>query len=132
MKIISLLPSATEIVYALGLGDDLIGVTDECDFPTDAVTKPVVARSALPQGVRQPSARDIDDAVRARVGAGEPLYVLDKDLLRREQPDAILTQDLCRVCAVPAGEVKRALEEIGTPDTKVISLDPNVSSTTGR
>jgi len=102
MKIASLLPSATEIVYALGLGDELIGVTDECDYPPDAVTKPVISRSALPQG-RIQTPREIDEAVRAKVGQGTgaegQLYVLDTDLLRREQPDVILTQDLCRVCA---------------------------------
>jgi len=124
MKIASLLPSATEIVYALGLGDDLVGVTDECDFPADAVTKPVISRSALPQG-RIQTPREIDDAVRAKVGETGALYVLDTDLLRREQPDVILTQDLCRVCAVPAGQVKEALDKIGTPDAKVVSLDPN-------
>ena len=70
MKIASLLPSATEIVYALGLGDDLIGVTDECDYPPDAVTKPVISRSALPQG-RIQTPREIDEAVRATVGQGE-------------------------------------------------------------
>src|SRR5204863_362121 len=82
-KIVSLLPSATEIVYALGLGDDLVGVTDECDYPPDAVTKPVVSRSALPQG-RPLSSREIDEAVRERVDVHEPLYILDRDLLRRE------------------------------------------------
>jgi iron complex transport system substrate-binding protein len=123
MKIASLLPSATEIVYALGLGDDLVGVTDECDFPPEAVTKPVVSRSALPQG-RIHSPRQVDDAVRAAVGAGDPLYVLDTDLLRREQPDVLLTQDLCRVCAVPSGQVQQALDRIGLPDAKVLSLDP--------
>ncbi len=124
MKIASLLPSATEIVYALGLGDDLVGVTDECDYPADAVTKPVISRSALPQG-RIQTPREIDDAVRASVGQTGALYVLDTDLLRREQPEVILTQDLCRVCAVPAGQVKEALDKIGLPDAKVISLDPN-------
>ena len=124
MKIVSLLPSATEIVYALGLGDDLVGVTDECDFPPDAVTKPVVSRSALPQG-RPLSAREIDDAVRGRMSQQEPLYVLDRELLRRERPDVILTQDLCRVCAVPSGQVQRALDELGLPDSKVLSLDPH-------
>lgn len=124
MKIASLLPSATEIVYALGLGDDLVGVTDECDYPADAVTKPVISRSALPQG-RIQTPREIDDAVRASVGQTGALYVLDTDLLRREQPEVILTQDLCRVCAVPAGQVKEALDTIGLPDAKVISLDPN-------
>lgn len=124
MKIASLLPSATEIVYALGLGDSLIGVTDECDFPPAAVTKPVISRSALSQGHLQ-TPREIDDAVRAKVGAQQPLFQLDVDLLRREQPDVILTQDLCRVCAVPSGQVQQALEQIGVPDTTVISLDPN-------
>jgi len=125
MKIVSLLPSATEIVYALGLGDDLIGVTDECDFPADAVTKPVVSRSALPQG-RPLTSREIDAAVRERMDARQPLYVLDTDLIRREQPDVILTQDLCRVCAVPAGDVEDALATLGLTDrTKVLSLDPS-------
>ncbi|MEO8477364.1 MAG: ABC transporter substrate-binding protein [Actinomycetota bacterium] len=125
MKIVSLLPSATEIVYALGLADDLIGVTDECDFPPGAITKPVVSRSALPQG-RPLSSGDIDRAVRERMDTQLPLYRLDTDLLRREQPDVILTQDLCRVCAVPAGHVKEALQQLGVDgDTQVISLDPH-------
>ena len=124
MKIVSLLPSATEIVYALGLGDELVGVTDECDYPPDAVTKPVVSRSALPQG-RPLAAREIDDAVRSRMSQQEPLYVLDRELLRRERPDVILTQDLCRVCAVPSGQVERALAELGLPDATVVSLDPH-------
>jgi len=123
MKIASLLPSATEIVYALGLGDALIGVTDECDFPADAVTKPVISRSALPQG-RIQTPREIDDAVRGQAGSGQPLYILDRDLLRRAQPDVILTQDLCRVCAVPSGQVREALQDLGLPDATVISLDP--------
>lgn len=124
MKIVSLLPSATEIVYALGMGADLVGVTDECDYPPDAVTKPVVSRSALPQG-RPLTSREIDDAVRQRMDARGPLYILDKDLLRRERPGVILTQDLCRVCAVPSGQVERALDELGLPDAKVVSLDPH-------
>ena len=125
MKIVSLLPSATEIVYALGLGDSLIGVTDECDYPPDAVTKPVVSRSAIPQG-RPLGSREIDAAVRERMDAEQPLYVLDTDRLRREQPDVILTQDLCRVCAVPAGHVEEALASLGVGDqTKVVSLDPH-------
>jgi iron complex transport system substrate-binding protein len=124
MKIASLIPSATEIVFALGLGDDLVGVTDECDHPAEAVTKPVVSRSALPQS-RVQTAREIDGAVREQLAAGQPLYLLDTDLLRREQPDVILTQDLCRVCAVPSGQVQEALDRIGLPDAKVLSLDPN-------
>jgi iron complex transport system substrate-binding protein len=124
MKIASLLPSATEIVYALGLGDDLVGVTDECDYPADAVTKPVISRSTLPQG-RIQTPREIDDAVRERVEGDGQLYVLDTELLRREQPEVILTQDLCRVCAVPSGQVKEALDQLGLPDANVISLDPH-------
>ncbi len=124
MKIASLLPSATEIVYALGLGDSLIGVTDECDYPPAAVTKPVISRSALSQGHLQ-TPREIDDAVRAKVGAQQPLYQLDVDLLRREHPDVILTQDLCRVCAVPSGQVQQALDQIGLPEATVVSLDAN-------
>jgi iron complex transport system substrate-binding protein len=124
MKIVSLLPSATEIVYALGMGADLVGVTDECDYPPDAVTKPVVSRSALPQG-RPLTSREIDDAVRQRMDAKDPLYILDKELLRRERPDVILTQDLCRVCGVPSGQVERALDDLGIAGAKVISLDPH-------
>jgi iron complex transport system substrate-binding protein len=124
MKVVSLLPSATEIVFALGLGDSLVGVTDECDYPPEAVTKPVVSRSALPQG-RPLSAREIDQAVRGRLDAKEPLYLLDTDLLRREQPDVVLTQDLCRVCAVPSGQVQEALDTLGLPDAQVVSMDPN-------
>jgi iron complex transport system substrate-binding protein len=124
MKVVSLLPSATEIVYALGLGEDLVGVTDECDHPPDAVTKPVVSRSALATG-RPLSAREIDEAVRGRLDGQQPLYVLDTDLLRRERPEVVLTQDLCRVCAVPSGQVQQALDSLGLPDARVLSLDPN-------
>jgi iron complex transport system substrate-binding protein len=99
-------------------------VTDECDHPPEAVTKPVVSRSALPQG-RPLGARGIDDAVRERMKAGQPLYRLDTDLLRRERPDVILTQDLCRVCAIPSGQVQEALDQIGLPDATVLSLDPH-------
>ena len=122
MKIISLLPSATEIVFALGLGDSLEGVTHECDFPAEARDKPIVSRPSLPPGPL--SSRAIDDAVRTRMDAKEPLYVLDRALIQRVQPDVILTQDLCRVCAVPTGQVEDALADLGV-DAKVLSLDPN-------
>ncbi len=123
MRIVSLLPSATEIVYALGLGDDLMAVTDECDYPEEATKKPVVSRSALPTG-RPLSSREIDDAVRERMGQQRPLYLLDRALIQRIQPDVIIAQDLCRVCAVPSGQVQEALEELGV-DAQVLSLDPN-------
>jgi iron complex transport system substrate-binding protein len=121
VRILSLLPAATEIVYALGLDDDLIGVTFECDAPPDARTKPVVVRSALAPNL---SAAQIDREVRERSGRGEPLTLLDVDYLRDAQPDVILTQDLCRVCAVPAGDADAALSKLGC-QADVVSLDPH-------
>jgi iron complex transport system substrate-binding protein len=123
VRIVSLLPSATEIVYALGLGDDLEAVTYECDYPPEATKKPVVLHSAIPQG-RPLSAREIDDAVREHMGNSDPIYVLDRALIQRIRPDVILAQDLCRVCAIPSGQVQDALADIGV-DAKVLSLDPN-------
>src|SRR5439155_25650451 len=97
VRIVSLLPSATEIVYALGLDDELVAVTDECDFPARALQeKTVVSRTALPTD-RQLSGAEIDALVADLVGRGEPLYRLDADAIRELQPDLILAQDLCRV-----------------------------------
>lgn len=124
MRILSLLPSATEIVYELGLGDDLVGVTFECDYPPEATSKPVVVHSAMPAG-RPLSSREIDDAVRERMDARAPLYALDRERIERLHPDVVLTQDLCRVCAVPSGDVRRALGELGAGDAKVVSLEPH-------
>jgi iron complex transport system substrate-binding protein len=123
MKIISLLPSATEMVYALGLEEALEGVTFECDYPPSARGKPVVSSPALPiQEDRSPS--EIDRLVAERVAQGQPLYVLDEERIRNIQPDLILAQDLCRVCAVPSGQVLEALQKLGC-SAEVISLDPN-------
>lgn len=122
MKIVSLLPSATEIVYALGLGDDLRGVSFECDYPEAARSVPIVSGTALPtDGSLGASA--IDAAVSARVAAGESIYTLDDVRIRAIDPDLILAQDLCRVCAVPSGAVEDALEVIGC-HAAVVSLDP--------
>jgi iron complex transport system substrate-binding protein len=123
VKIVSLLPSATEIVFALGLGDELEGVTYECDYPAEARSKPVVSDTALPQD-RPLSPGEIDRAVTGFMSREEPIYVLDKNLIQRIQPDLILAQDLCRVCAVPSGQVEDALAELGC-ESEVISLDPN-------
>jgi iron complex transport system substrate-binding protein len=123
MKIVSLLPSATEIAFALGLGDDVQGVTYECDHPPEARTKPVVSTTALPQD-RQLTAGEIDGLVTSFMNRGEPIYELDKELIQRIQPDLILCQDLCRVCAVPSGQVEDALAELGC-EAEVLSLDPN-------
>ena len=122
MKIVSLLPSATEIVYALGLGDDLAAVTYECDFPPEAQGKPVVIETALPTD-RPLSAREIDAEVRAHMEERTPIYELDTDLIRQIDPDLILAQDLCRVCAVPSGDVQEALAKLDSR-ARVISLDP--------
>lgn len=123
MKIVSLIPSATEIVYALGLDDALAGVTFECDYPPAARSKPAVSGTALTADDCL-SPRQIDDAVRARVAEGAPLYTLDTERISAIQPDLILAQDLCRVCAVPSGAVEDALDVLGCR-AEVISLDPS-------
>jgi iron complex transport system substrate-binding protein len=122
VKIVSLLPSATELVYALGLGDQLEGVTFECDHPPEARTKPVVSDTALPTN-RHRTARETDELVTEHMDRKDPLYVLDRELISKIQPDLILTQDLCRVCAVPSGQVEDALKELGSR-SEVVSMDP--------
>ncbi len=122
MKIVSLLPSATELVYELGLGDSLSAVTFECDHPEDARSKPIASDTALLTD-RPLAAGEIDGLVGEHMERKEPLYVLDKDLITRIQPDVILTQDLCRVCAIPSGQVEDALEELGCR-AEVVSMDP--------
>ena len=121
VRILSLLPSATEIVYALGLGDQLIGVTHECDWPPEARSVRVVSHSALPP-VATPA--EVDRLVSASVGDGEPIYRLDVDAIRELRPDIVLSQDLCAVCAVPSGHVNAALDVLGCR-AEVVSLDPS-------
>jgi len=122
MRIVSLLPSATEIVFALGLGDQLAGVSFECDFPEAARSVPVVSGTALDvDGPR--IAADVDAEVSAKVASGEALYTLDDARIRSIDPDIILAQDLCQVCAVPSGQVEDALAVIGCR-AQVVSLDP--------
>ena len=120
MRIVSLLPSATEIVYALGLEDDLVGVTFECDFPEAARSKQVVSVSALEPGA---TPAEIDQRVSESVAGGEPIYRLDEVAVRDLRPDLVLTQDLCAVCAVPSGHVNAALEVLGC-SAEVVSMDP--------
>lgn len=122
VKIVSLLPSATEIVYALGLGEQLEGVTYECDFPADARTKTVVSGTALPTD-RALTPSEIDDLVRESMAEQRPIYTLDADRIREIGPDLILAQDLCHVCAVPSGHVEEALDVLGC-SAQVLSLDP--------
>jgi len=122
MRIVSLLPSATEIVFALGLGDELEGVTFECDYPAEAKSKVVVSGTALPPGLDDPA--EIDRLVTESMDAEEPIYTLDAERIRTIRPDLILAQDLCRVCAVPSGHVEDALQQLGCT-AEVLSLDPN-------
>jgi iron complex transport system substrate-binding protein len=122
VKIVSLLPSATEIVYALNLGEHLCGVSFECDYPELARSVPIVSGTALPSDGSL-SAQEIDAAVSARVAAGESIYTLDNARIRDIDPDLILAQDLCQVCAVPSGAVEEALDVIGC-HARVVSLDP--------
>ncbi len=122
MRVVSLLPSATEIVYALGLGEDLVGVTFECDEPPSArVDKTVVVGGRDTKGMA-PS--EIDEYVRSQFAAGADLYTLHADALAGLAPDLILTQDLCRVCALPSGQVSDALDYLGCR-ADVLSLDPH-------
>jgi iron complex transport system substrate-binding protein len=120
MRIVSLVPSATETLFALGLGADVIAVTHECDYPAAARELPKITRDVLPAGL---SAGQIDAAVKERTLAGESIYELDADLLRDLRPDLIVTQELCAVCAVSHDEVRAVAEEIDT-HPRVLSLDP--------
>ena len=122
MRIVSLLPSATEIVYALGLGDDLVGVTFECDEPASARSdKRVVVGGRDTRGM---SPAEIDEYVKTRLAAGDDLYTLHADALAELAPEVILTQDLCRVCALPSDHVEDALSYLGCR-SDVLSLDPH-------
>ena len=121
MRIVSLVPSATEMLFALGLGSDVIAVTHECDFPPAAQELPRVTRDVLPSGL---TSAQIDAAVKERTLAGESIYELDTDLLRDLRPDLIVTQALCSVCAVSYDDVREIAEEIET-HPRVISLDPH-------
>jgi iron complex transport system substrate-binding protein len=107
LRLISFLPAATEMVFALGLGDRLVGVSHECDFPAAAKMKPVVVKPALP--VEKMSLREIDAAVAERIGSDQSLYQVDERLLEQVAPTHILTQDLCQVCAPSGNEIARAL-----------------------
>ncbi len=121
MKIVSFLPSATEMVYALGLEAQLVGVTHECDYPPPAAEQPVVVRNAIDfEGLSQ---AQIDDAVREAVHAGRSLYAVDEALLHNIAPDVILTQDLCQVCAPSGNEVSRVLQHLSKPP-EVVYLTP--------
>jgi iron complex transport system substrate-binding protein len=120
MRIVSLVPHATELLFALGLGDQVVGVTHECDHPAGALERPHVTRDRLPAGL---SSAEVDAAVRELTQGGEAIYELDEDFLRDLEPDLIVTQALCPVCAVSYDDV-RAIAERLEPAPVVVALDP--------
>lgn len=121
MRIVSLVPSATEMLFALGLGAEVVAVTHECDYPSAARKLPKVTRDALPHDL---TAGQIDAAVRARTEQGEAIYELDAEALHELRPDLIVTQALCPVCAVSYDDVKAIADELES-QPEVIALDPH-------
>ncbi len=121
-RVVSLLPSATEIVCALGQGERLVGRSHECDFPPDVEALPVCTRAGFPDG----SSRQIDDRVVDLVNRGLSLYDIETDLLRELQPQVVLTQDQCEVCAVHLRDVEAALAQWTGSDVQIVSLAPSV------
>jgi iron complex transport system substrate-binding protein len=120
MRIVSLLPSATETLFALGLDEEIVGVSHECDFPAQAKTKKSVVRSRLPKDA---TPAETDRLVREYVERGESIYAVDRDALESLAPDLIVTQDLCHVCAATPEELAAVLAQIAK-QPKVLSLDP--------
>ena len=121
MRICSFLPSGTEIVYALGLGDSLYGVSHECDYPADALDKPKVVRGKF--DANSMSSEEIDRVVTEMYKRGERIYEVDEAALRDAAPDLVLTQELCDVCAVSYEDVRHAASRLAYPPN-VVSLDP--------
>jgi iron complex transport system substrate-binding protein len=121
VRIVSLVPSATELLFALGLDDEVIAVTHECDYPLEALDRPRVTRDVLEPGL---TARQIDAAVRERTARGEAIYALDEEHLTELEPDLIVTQAVCEVCAVGYDDVVAVAERMEDPP-RVISLDPS-------
>lgn len=120
MRIISLVPNGTEILFAVGAGGLVVGVSHECDFPPEARTRPILTGSALTPGM---SAAEVDQAVSAQVGSGLSLYTLDEARIAELAPDLIVTQELCPVCAVSTEQVDGAVRPLPRcPD--LVSLDP--------
>ena len=120
MRIVSLVPNGTEILFALGAGDLVVGVSHECDYPAEARTRPILTGSALTPGM---SAAEVDAAVSAQVGSGLSLYTLDEARIAELAPDVIVTQQLCPVCAVSTGQVDGAVRPLPRCP-ELVSLDP--------
>ena len=120
MRIVSLVPNGTEILFALGAGDLVVGVSHECDFPPEAKTRPILTGSALTPGM---SAAEVDQAVSSQVGSGLSLYTLDEARIAELAPDIIVTQQLCPVCAVSTEQVDGAVRPL-PHCPELVSLDP--------
>ncbi|MEJ7796512.1 MAG: cobalamin-binding protein, partial [Nocardioides sp.] len=121
VRIVSLLPSTTEILFAIGAGDDVVGVTFECDFPIEARSRTIVSTSAMPEGL-EPA--EIDAFVAGAMARGEDLYHLSEDSLAGLGADLVVTQDLCAVCAVDVSVVDDALAHLGCT-AEVLTIDPH-------
>jgi iron complex transport system substrate-binding protein len=121
MRIVSLLPSTTEILFGIGAGNDVVGVTFECDYPPEARGRRIVSTSAMPEGL---SPHEIDEFVTAALARGEDLYHLEADALYSLDADIVVTQDLCAVCAVDVSVVVEALSYLGC-SADVITIDPH-------
>lgn len=121
MRIVSLLPSTTEILFAIGAGADVVGVTFECDHPAEARTRTIVSTSAMPEGL---APAEIDAFVTAALARGEDLYHLDEGALAGLDADLVVTQDLCAVCAVDVSVVDDALAHLGCT-AEVLTIDPH-------
>src|SRR5438105_5795260 len=122
MRIVSLLPAATEICYALGLGDEVVGVSPECDHPPAVQTKPIVSRSLLQYEGK--SSGETSRMVGERLASAGALYQVDAQALRSAEPDLILTQGLCEVCAPTLGDVEEIARNLPRPP-EIVSLDPH-------
>ncbi|MGH9118425.1 MAG: cobalamin-binding protein [Acidimicrobiales bacterium] len=120
MRIVSLVPAATEIVWALGVGDRLVGRSHECDYPAEATTRPAVTRSVVDP---EADAADIDRTVRELASEGRPVYEVDAGLLGELGPDLVITQGACDVCAVPDSIARQVAADV-VPKAEVLSLSP--------
>ncbi|MDG6906437.1 MAG: cobalamin-binding protein [Nitrososphaerota archaeon] len=121
-RIVTTMPSATEIVSLLGLEQNLVGITHECDYPPSVRQKPVVMRSVFDSG--KMTSKEIDESVITQVTAGRSIYQIDEDLLRSLKPELIITQELCEVCATPHREVSKVISNL-KPKPNVLSLSPH-------
>src|SRR5580704_9790047 len=121
MRICSLLPSATEILYALGLGDSVVGVSHECDFPEEAAKKPHLIQPRLKLDV---TPEEMDRQVSELIARGESIYLVDAELLKSLSPDLVVTQDLCHVCTASPDDLGAALARFSKPP-RVLSLTPH-------